>query len=68
MRSGKLCFERALIFLVLSTWVIGKEAHIMIAGKVPEDIVGADLASGVHRQEFPRFDPENAHILKNPRT
>ena len=35
----------------------------MIAGKMAENVIGTDLAPGVHREQLARFDPENSQML-----
>ena len=48
---------------ILRSAIVRKQRDFMIAGEVPQNVIRADLASGIDRQQFARFDPENAHVV-----
>jgi hypothetical protein len=60
----KLLPEIIFIRRVWLSSVIGKQSHVVRAGEVTQNIVGTDFAAGVHRQQFARFDPKDAHLYQ----
>src|SRR5580704_19142364 len=63
VRSREFRFDLSFIACVPPSTVVGKQRYFMIMGEMPDNVVGADLAPRVHRQQFPCFDPKKSHIV-----
>src|SRR5262249_4238756 len=43
--------------------VVGQKGDFVTSGEFPQNVVRADLAAGVHRNQLARFDPQDFHCL-----
>src|SRR5437899_2163729 len=70
LRSRQFALYLGLVSGIPPSAVIREQRDFVISGKMTENIVGTDLASGIYRQQLARFDPENPHTLtsKSPRS
>src|SRR5262249_56665292 len=60
---GRSCTLPALVALTPPPAVVGQKGDFVTSGEFPQNVVRADLAAGVHRNQLARFDPQDFHCL-----
>ena len=60
-RAGQLLLQIALVVRVGRSSIVGIKRKLMPRGQVSQDVVRADIAAVLHREELIGFYPENSH-------
>src|SRR5262249_54532776 len=55
--------DLALIGLITSSAVVGQKGDFVTSGESPQNVVRANLAAGINRNQLTRFDPQDFHRL-----
>ena len=62
---GQFALDFRFVGRVALPAVIGEQGYFVIAGKMAENVIGTDLASGVDWQQLARFDPQNSQSFSS---
>src|SRR5262249_30123690 len=55
--------DLALVGLITSPTVVGQKGDFVTSGESPQNVVRANLAAGINRNQLARFDPKDFHRL-----
>jgi len=63
LRSGQFTRNFRFIRGIALPAVVREQRYFVIAGKVPENVIGADPSPSIDRKQLARFNPENSQML-----
>jgi hypothetical protein len=59
--SGELLRKGGFIDGIVLAWIVGEERNLMLVREASQDIVGADFAAGIDREELACLNPQQSH-------
>ena len=65
--SGQLPLQLALVVRVRLSSIVGVERQLMPQRQISQHVIGADIATVLHGQEFVGLHPEDSHSVSEPR-
>jgi hypothetical protein len=58
---GELLREGGFIDGIVVAWIVGEQRNLMLGREAAQDIVGADFAAGIDREELACLNPQQSH-------